>query len=184
MNSARDRSPRFRVGDLVKYSTGKQTVVAKVIEDRGPIGVNGRRLFRIQEELGQDYELPEEYLELEEGSEPVTVRAGASKRPPSTQAFDIKYIRRSNTNHWSATVERRQGLDGALSVGVVAYTSGSWNAERQGDERLAIVTVLVDRGSKNGDPRPVIDEARRLADERFREVHPGALIEYAIDQPA
>ena len=42
------KSPRFRVGDRVKVRFGAAPAAARIIEDRGPIGVKGRRLVRVQ----------------------------------------------------------------------------------------------------------------------------------------
>jgi len=39
---------RFKVGDWVSFPYGTMDVVARVIEDRGPIGYKGRRLYRIE----------------------------------------------------------------------------------------------------------------------------------------
>jgi hypothetical protein len=38
---------RFRVGDWGRIPIGSGAMVGEVIEDRGPIGVGGRRLVRI-----------------------------------------------------------------------------------------------------------------------------------------
>jgi len=66
MSIARSSSTRFRVGDWASLFYGPRKIIAQVIEDRGPIGVGRRRLYRIRP-LGQDesmaFELPEEELE-------------------------------------------------------------------------------------------------------------------------
>ncbi len=41
----------IRVGDLVKLRFGRRDVRGTVIEDRGRIGVNGRRLLRVKVDL-------------------------------------------------------------------------------------------------------------------------------------
>jgi hypothetical protein len=67
MSNFRKRAAQFRVGDWVTLLYGPQRVLAQVVEDRGPLGVNRRRLYRIR--LGQDpgeagtFEVREEYLE-------------------------------------------------------------------------------------------------------------------------
>lgn len=67
MSAVRKSAPRFRVGDWVSLLYGPRRVLAQIIEDRGPLGVNRRRLYRIH--LGQDadeplaFEVPEEDLE-------------------------------------------------------------------------------------------------------------------------
>ena len=46
--STKSKGPRFHVGDWVTFPFGFQNAVAKIIEDRGPIGVKGRRLYRVE----------------------------------------------------------------------------------------------------------------------------------------
>jgi hypothetical protein len=62
MNTTKNEQPRFKVGDWVAFRFGARDVTARVIEDRGPIGVKGRRLYRISiaSELGEPdaFELP------------------------------------------------------------------------------------------------------------------------------
>jgi hypothetical protein len=48
MNTVKTKRPKFRVGDWVTFKSGVRTVFALIIEDRGPLGVNGRRLYRIR----------------------------------------------------------------------------------------------------------------------------------------
>jgi hypothetical protein len=59
-----------RVGDEVRFRLAGRTVVGKVREDRGPIGVGGRRLYLIAYEMGTgnlySIELPREEMELVE----------------------------------------------------------------------------------------------------------------------
>lgn len=38
---------RFRKGDLVKFRFGIRSIQGEVKEDRGPIGVKGRRLYLV-----------------------------------------------------------------------------------------------------------------------------------------
>jgi hypothetical protein len=66
---------RFKVGDWVSFHYGTRQVWAQVIEDRGPLGVNRRRIFRIRLDRDPDepfaFELPEDDLEaarLEKGA--------------------------------------------------------------------------------------------------------------------
>jgi hypothetical protein len=66
MGTTRKKAALFRVGDWVTFRYGAGDVTAQVIEDRGPLGVNGRRLYRVR--LTRDFaepdsfELPEEEL--------------------------------------------------------------------------------------------------------------------------
>jgi hypothetical protein len=56
----------FKVGDWVTFPFGTRKVLARVIEDRGPIGVQGRRLFGIEiarEDREPDrFEMPEDEM--------------------------------------------------------------------------------------------------------------------------
>ena len=56
------------VGELVCFELGRHLVRGVVIEDRGPIGVGGRRILRVRiepdegtrDEVGREIELPQE----------------------------------------------------------------------------------------------------------------------------
>ncbi len=58
---------RFAIGDWVTVVYGAQPVLARVVEDRGPLGVNQRRLYSIELLLYGDepciFETPEENLQ-------------------------------------------------------------------------------------------------------------------------
>lgn len=47
---------RYRKGDQVKFDFGTRTVQGEIKEDRGPIGMNGRRLYLIEFRLGPNGE--------------------------------------------------------------------------------------------------------------------------------
>ncbi|HZW33563.1 MAG TPA: hypothetical protein VFF52_22780 [Isosphaeraceae bacterium] len=67
MSTVRTKPPKFRLGDWVTFRYGARQVFAQVIEDRGPLGANRRRLYRIR--LDQDlnepiaFEMPEDEME-------------------------------------------------------------------------------------------------------------------------
>lgn len=67
MSTSRKQAPRFHVGDWVSLLYGTRRVLAQVIEDRGPLGVNRRRLYRIRVDQDQGeadtFEVREEQLE-------------------------------------------------------------------------------------------------------------------------
>lgn len=66
MHSVRRQAPRFKVGDWASFRYGSRQAWAQIIEDRGAIGVNRRRLYRVR--TGDDqaeevtFEVPEEEL--------------------------------------------------------------------------------------------------------------------------
>lgn len=67
MSSATKSDPRFRAGDWVSYPVGFRRALAQVVEDRGPVGTQGRRLYQLQIDRGEDggtsIEVPEADLE-------------------------------------------------------------------------------------------------------------------------
>jgi len=66
MNKTRHPKPLFKFGDWVSY--GIEHATARIIEDRGPLGYQGRRLYRI-EILRQDSE-PDQVEAFEENLMP------------------------------------------------------------------------------------------------------------------
>jgi hypothetical protein len=62
---------KFRVGQSVRIKHGFRGMIGEVVEDRGPIGIRGRRLYGIKLRLDpwneHTTELPEEALEAVAG---------------------------------------------------------------------------------------------------------------------
>jgi hypothetical protein len=75
------------VGEWVSFLYGPRRALAQIIEDRGPIGMRGRRLYRVRLDLEQadpiTFELPEEDLE----------RAKAPDTPNPLLKATLEYIR-------------------------------------------------------------------------------------------
>jgi hypothetical protein len=67
MSAVKAKPPEFRVGDWVTFRYGVRPVVAQIIEDRGPLGADRRRLYRIRfdQELNEpvEFEMPEDEME-------------------------------------------------------------------------------------------------------------------------
>jgi hypothetical protein len=63
---------QFRKGDRVRFRLGTRTVQGQVKEDRGPIGVKGRRLylveFHAEPQSPSQIELPADQLEAVNGA--------------------------------------------------------------------------------------------------------------------
>jgi hypothetical protein len=61
----------FDVGDNVRFRLAGRSIVGRLLEDRGPIGVGGRRLYLIRYDLGEEtpYEIELPAAEIE-GVEP------------------------------------------------------------------------------------------------------------------
>lgn len=80
---------RLRKGQAVRFQFGIRRVEGVVTEDRGPIGVKGRRLYGVEflVERGADSpsytELPAENLEL---VAPVAVAAATSRKSPRVRS--------------------------------------------------------------------------------------------------
>lgn len=74
-----------KVGDIVQFIYGRGKVTGTVKEDRGPIGVKGRRLYLVEFSPDPDspsqIELPEAQLELS----PAWVVLGLGRRGPSVE---------------------------------------------------------------------------------------------------
>ncbi len=58
----------IRVGDRVRFLFGTEMATGTVKEDRGPIGIKGRRLYTVAFSLGPEFsaniELPAEEMEV------------------------------------------------------------------------------------------------------------------------
>ncbi len=185
MSIGKKRAPRFHVGDPVRFLYGTEKVAGEILEDRGPLGDYGRRLYRVRINAGQEdessFEIPEEVIESRDQD------ANSVQTPGLRQEFNITYIRTPKSNKWTATTKRGLLYPGVKAKGAVGYTTGRWEGEREGDENHAIVTVLVecDRSMCDSHSRvrptawPVMTAtARELADRMFRTRHQDALIEH------
>jgi hypothetical protein len=183
MSVGKKRAPRFRVGDVVAFLYGPQKVPGEIVEDRGPLGVYGRRIYRVRIDRGQDdtttFEIPEEDIEGRwDWNDP-------EETPGARQEFNVTYIRTKRPNSWTASTKRGRLYKGVKAKGAVGYTTGSWEGEREGDENQAIVTVFVecDQTMCDADWRvlstawpAMVMSARKLADRMFMTRHPDALI--------
>ena len=92
MSIGKKRAPRFHVGDPVTFLYGPEKVAAEIVEDRGPLGEYGRRLYRVRINAGQEdessFEIPEEDIESRD------LDANTVETPGLRQEFDITYNRR------------------------------------------------------------------------------------------
>jgi hypothetical protein len=70
--------PRFRRGDLVKFQFGVRFVQGSVKEDRGPIGVKGRRLYLV------------EFLPEPQSDSPFLVELPADELQPAQGAVSLE----------------------------------------------------------------------------------------------
>jgi len=171
MSSTKKHAPLFRIGDWVSFEFGPSRMSAKVIEDRGPLGVRGRRVYRVQpdEQPGDAsaFEMPEDELE--------------AATPPVRQSYHVRYHRQNGTHVWRATTNVGEVYRGVKAKGAIGYATATWEGERQEDQNTAAVDVLLEVDSRYGEPgfeidqktkRAMVDEARALADEMFLSRHP------------
>ncbi len=117
MSTAKKEPPRFHIGDWVKFDYGPKKVSARIVEDRGRLGIQGRRLYRVQldvkpnEESGDasTFEVPENELE--------------SDLTPVRLFYEVRYKRSDNTNVWQARTRKEDVLKGVNAKGAVGYTT-------------------------------------------------------------
>jgi len=178
MSSTKNQPPLFHIGDWVKFDYGPKKVSARIVEDRGPLGVKGRRLYRVQldEKLGDAsaFEMPENELD--------------ATPPPVRQSYDVRYSRQGKTNTWRATTRKNDLLRGVKAEGAVGYSTAFWEGEQDDDRTSATVTVLLEVDPRFGDSefhvdpsvwRELAERAGALADEMFLSRHPRARVEHA-----
>jgi hypothetical protein len=64
---------RFQVGDQVTFSYGRSTMTGEITEDRGPLGLNGCRIYQVR--VSVDPFEPETWEKSEDDLEPAPDRA-------------------------------------------------------------------------------------------------------------
>jgi hypothetical protein len=178
MSSTKKHPPLFRIGDWVSFDYGPKKVFAKVLEDRGPLGVRGRRLYRVQpdDQLGEAsaFEMPEDEL--------------VTASPPVRQSYEVRYHREGGTNAWRATTKVGEVYRGVKAKGAVGYSTAFWEGESKQGPSSATVSVLLEVDPQFGEPEPdihpnvdraMVDTARAMADEMFLSRHPRAQITHA-----
>lgn len=185
MSVGKKRAPRFHVGDVVAFLYGPQKVPGEIVEDRGPLGVYGHRIYRVRIDQGQEdattLEVAEENIEGPWCAENYEEARG------TRQEFDVTYIRTKKTNSWTASTKRGKVYRGLRAKGAVGYTTGRWEGDKEGEESQAVVTVFVECDQSTCDAhsrvlptawRAMVARARTLADRMFNTRHPDAVIEH------
>jgi hypothetical protein len=70
----RTKPPRGKVGTPISVRFGSQLVPGTIIEDRGPLGVGGRRLYRVEVSIvpgeTDSFDMPEDDLIFHEEAQP------------------------------------------------------------------------------------------------------------------
>jgi hypothetical protein len=195
MKSATKSAPRFRVGEWASYAFGDGRILGQIVEDRGLLGYRGRRLYDVRIGWNQPdprtTQVPEAALEA--APDEILPAEVARKRGFSTHnwprlEFNFRYIRQGKTNTWAALPELRHVAEGENGSGVLGSAAVLWKREPGGDMDIANLTVLLEYDPRLRDPRDhpgllqaLGEEARRLADERFKDRHRKAVIERDSD---
>src|SRR4051812_3202404 len=88
MTAAQHSGPRYQIGDRVRFPFGQGKLDGVVVEDRGNLGVGGRRLLLVDTYLSPD--IPQRFLMAEEEPEP------APEEPePLDHAQVVRYLKSS-----------------------------------------------------------------------------------------
>ncbi len=190
MSTATKTAPLFRVGDWVSYLFGSRRIIGQVVEDRGPLGLRGGRLYDLAiERDGAETTtttIPEEELEPAPEILPASLATerGFSTQNWPRQSFSFSYNRQAATGRWTVRLKPEERIGGGKTRGAVGYVSSRWESETVDDVNHAIVSVLLEYDPRLSDPRSsdlvwksMTDEARILADELFKSRHPKARIE-------
>jgi hypothetical protein len=186
MRASRNLSRRFKVGDWVSFDSGLRRVTAQIVEDRGALGVHGRRLFRVRPKPSRDesldFEIAEE--ELQTATEPEELKRGSTDAGAATipGSFDVVYLQRGATRNWVATTRPTIGSSAVEAQGAFGPTIANWEGESN-EERIAVINVHV-QARPGTDPKSIIEDIRGSADEMFKKKHPKAVIQHEEYAPS
>jgi hypothetical protein len=117
---------KFRAGDRVQFECGwgkgRHTAWGTIVEDRGLIGINGRRLYHI--DIPRDPYLPDEPDRTMMGEE--DLEPDAISRVPLEKSEIIEYLKKrlSEILGWNPSTERKDPVVwlGRDSSGKITYT--------------------------------------------------------------
>jgi hypothetical protein len=196
MSSTKSHPPLFHVGDWVKFDYGPKKNLGKIVEDRGLLGVAGRRLYRVlvpMTDLGEALNDPPteqipKLLDAQASAFEISENELDAVPPPVRQSYEVRYIRQGKTNIWRATTRKNEVLRGVKAEGAVGYSTAFREGEREDDQMFATVTVLLEVDPRFGDSGFHVDptvwtemaeRAESLAEEMFLSRHPRARVEHA-----
>jgi hypothetical protein len=183
MNSATKLVPRFQRGDWVAFTAGFRRVLAQVVEDRGPVGTQGRRIYQVRIDRSEDgdnaIEVPEADLET---PPPIMTAEVARENGVSTQnwprqGFHATYKRSKDDQVW------RSSLTPVTSKAVPPMAMGPRGLVYAGGTDLEIVRVDLEYDPRLADPRDdpgiwtaLAEKAQEIADLVFKAKHPKAKV--------
>jgi hypothetical protein len=168
MSRVKHQPARFRVGTWVSLLYGPRTVLAQVVEDRGPIGWRGRRLYgiRIDQGLGEPVtlEMPEEELQPASEDEVDRWRSQGSVATHQTVTYNEsekdEYGMPKVWYHY-LVVARPGSQPGSAVASVISLSKARANGSAQGPSHVVSVP--------DGGP----DAALAKAVEYLDDLHPG-----------
>ena len=108
---------------------------------------------------------------------------------PFRQSFMVSYYRQGDTDIWHTKSKAGELYRGIKTKGAVGYSTTRWEGEKEGDEKHASVSVLLevtpDPDSQIVFMHPALEQvwarqAEEMADEMFRERHPNAQVEHDV----
>jgi hypothetical protein len=179
IGSATELAPQFRVGEWVAAPSGLRKIIAQIVEDRGSIGMKGRRLYRLRIDRGEvdsTIEVPEAELELAPAIQPAETASdqGYSTQNWPRQRFHVKYRKNKETNAWTAELSP-VACDAVPPMSVLVQERGGPSSD------LVAVSLEYDPRADDLRGRPEIwtsltAKARRIADEVFKGRHPKARV--------
>ncbi|AGA31405.1 hypothetical protein [Singulisphaera acidiphila] len=106
------------------------------------------------------------------------------------QSFTVTYSRDGESNDWTATVKRGP-IYRMQAKGAISYSAASWTGATAADQKFANVSVLIEIDPRFAHPdllalpdmkKLTANQARKLADEMFKQYHPDAVIEHDEDE--
>jgi uncharacterized protein (DUF433 family) len=133
MRKANTPPPRYRVGDRVRFPFPSQTAEGVIVEDRGGLGVGGRRLYGIRFRWGEEdsyIELPEEEITVHPRRVVSGGRRVAGCRVEADEAVcgGAARIRNTRFTVWGLVEWRQLGLsDAEILARHPGHTQGDLN---------------------------------------------------------
>jgi len=157
---------RFKVGDWVSFLYPVDPVFAQVIEDHGPLGTNGRHMYRIRLDLAYTepdmFDIPEEELEavplpdkatimqfLKEGGLIAILQSNLIRGANPPQAW-LSYTRTGSLTH---TLSQQRGVLGGAAVPYFALLEDKVYTGKQEH----VLDFLASFGLKRDEAKEVIE---------------------------
>ncbi|REJ86347.1 MAG: hypothetical protein DWQ34_03885 [Planctomycetota bacterium] len=169
MSTIASAKPKFHVNDKVAFTFGMRRVKGFVVEDRGPLGVGGRRIYRVRLDMdpfdSMYFELPEDDLvEAPEPEPPLTneeiaeylARGGLLLMLRSQQCDQTPrvWLKRNNLGNVTHTFVEERGLAGGAALPQAAFADKKVIAGKRAEAKRFIMSF----GLSEDEANAVIDE--------------------------